>query len=109
MKCRAQVKLSCKEAFGPVVAVNSCGSLEEAIEMVNASEYGLQAGIYTRDIQKAFWAARQVHVGGFLINEVPAYRLDQMPYGGVKLSGMGREGPKYAVEEMTEVKLVCWR
>jgi acyl-CoA reductase-like NAD-dependent aldehyde dehydrogenase len=105
----AQVKLSCKEVFGPVVAVNSCGSLEEAIEMVNASEYGLQAGIYTRDIQKAFWAARQVHVGGFLINEVPAYRLDQMPYGGVKLSGMGREGPKYAVEEMTEVKLVCWR
>jgi acyl-CoA reductase-like NAD-dependent aldehyde dehydrogenase len=104
-----EVKISCKEAFGPVVTVNAAAGLEEAIEMVNASEYGLQASIYTRDIQKAFRAARRVHVGGFLINEVPTYRVDQMPYGGVKLSGMGREGPKYAVEEMTEVKLVCWR
>ena len=77
--------------------------------MVNASDFGLQAGIYTRDIGKAFRAAREVHVGGFLINEVPAYRLDQMPYGGVKLSGTGREGPKYAIEEMTETKLVVWR
>jgi acyl-CoA reductase-like NAD-dependent aldehyde dehydrogenase len=105
----AHVSVSCREVFGPVVAVNAYASLEEAIEMVNASEYGLQAGIYTRDIQKAFRAARQVRVGGFLINEVPAYRLDQMPYGGVKLSGTGREGPKYAIEEMTEVKLVSWR
>ncbi len=104
-----EVKISCKEAFGPVVTVNAAAGLEEAIEMVNASEYGLQASIYTRDIQKAFWAARRVHVGGFSINEVPTYRVDQMPYGGVKLSGMGREGPKYAVEEMTETKLVCWR
>jgi acyl-CoA reductase-like NAD-dependent aldehyde dehydrogenase len=69
----------------------------------------LQAGIYTRDIDKAFRAARRVHVGGFMINEVPQYRVDQMPYGGVKLSGMGREGPKYAIEEMTEPKLVCWK
>jgi len=104
-----ETRISCQEAFGPVAAVNSVSSLEEAVEMVNASEYGLQASIYTRDIQKAFWAARRVHVGGFLINEVPAFRVDQMPYGGVKLSGMGREGPKYAVEEMTEVKLVSWR
>jgi acyl-CoA reductase-like NAD-dependent aldehyde dehydrogenase len=108
-KVPAEVKISCKEAFGPVVAVNEAGSLDEAIDMVNASEYGLQASIYTRDIQKAFRAAQRVHVGGFLINEVPAYRLDHMPYGGVKLSGMGREGPKYAVEEMTEIKLVSWR
>jgi acyl-CoA reductase-like NAD-dependent aldehyde dehydrogenase len=104
-----EVKISCREAFGPVVAVNAASGLDEAIEMVNASEYGLQASIYTRDIEKAFEAARRVHVGGFLINEVPTYRVDQMPYGGVKLSGMGREGPKYAVEEMTEVKLVSWR
>ena len=104
-----QVRLCAKEAFGPVVAVNACASLDEAIAMVNASDYGLQASIYTRDIEKAFRAARQVHVGGFLINEVPAFRLDQMPYGGVKLSGMGREGPKYAIEEMTEIKLVTWR
>jgi acyl-CoA reductase-like NAD-dependent aldehyde dehydrogenase len=103
------VSLSSKEAFGPVVGVNSFESLENAIALVNESPYGLQAGIFTRDIRKAFRAAREVHVGGFMINEVPQYRVDQMPYGGVKLSGMGREGPKYAVEEMTEPKLVCWK
>jgi acyl-CoA reductase-like NAD-dependent aldehyde dehydrogenase len=105
----AGVSLSCREAFGPVVGVNSYETLDEAIARVNESEYGLQAGIYTRDIQKAFRAAKQVHVGGFMINEVPQYRVDQMPYGGVKLSGSGREGPKYAIEEMTEPKLVCWK
>ncbi len=104
-----ETRLFSKEAFGPVVAVNSHASLPEAVDQVNASQYGLQAGIFTRDIEKAFWAARKVHVGGFLINEAPSYRLDHMPYGGVKLSGTGREGPKYAVEEMTEVKLVGWR
>lgn len=105
----AEVSLSCREAFGPVVGVNEYETLDEAIARVNESQYGLQAGIYTRDIQKAFRAARQVHVGGFMINEVPQYRVDQMPYGGVKLSGTGREGPKYAIEEMTEPKLVCWK
>ncbi len=102
-------RVSCREAFGPVVCVNAYDTLEEAIDRVNASDYGLQAGIYTRDIQKAFLAARRIHVGGFMINEVPQYRVDQMPYGGVKLSGVGREGPKYAIEEMTEPKLVCWK
>ncbi len=105
----SSVSLSCREAFGPVVGVNAYQDLDQAIRMVNDSEYGLQAGIYTRDLQKAFYAARQVHVGGFLINEVPQYRVDQMPYGGVKLSGTGREGPKYAIEEMTEPKLICWK
>ncbi len=105
----AHVRLSCKEAFGPVVAVNSYDRLEDAIRMVNDSEYGLQAGIYTRDLRKAFQAARQVRVGGFLINDVPQYRVDHMPYGGVKLSGTGREGPRYAIQEMTEVKLVVWK
>ncbi len=103
------VRVSCREAFGPVVCVNSYDTLDEAIRQVNDSEYGLQAGIYTQDIQKAFTAARAVHVGGFLINDVPQFRVDQMPYGGVKLSGTGREGPKYAVEEMTEPKLICWK
>jgi len=104
-----QVRISCREAFGPVVAVNPYETLDEAIESVNASEYGLQAGIFTKDLSEAFRAARRVHVGGFLINDVPQFRVDQMPYGGVKLSGVGREGPKYAIEEMTEVKLVSWR
>src|SRR5262249_598702 len=105
----ATSKIACREAFGPVVGINSYETLADAIAMVNASEYGLQAGIYTRDIRKAFQAAQRVHVGGFMINEIPQYRVDQMPYGGVKLSGSGREGPKYAIEEMTEPKLICWK
>ena len=103
------VKISCQEAFGPVVAVNSYDSLEEAIRLTNASDYGLQAGIYTRDLEKAFRAALEIEVGGVMINDVPQFRVDQMPYGGVKTSGTGREGPKYAIEEMTEPKLICWR
>lgn len=103
------VRLSCREAFGPVVGINVFDALDEAIEQVNRSDYGLQAGIYTRDIGKAFRAARRLEVGGVMINEIPQYRVDQMPYGGTKLSGMGREGPKYAVEEMTECKLICWK
>jgi len=102
-------RLMCKEVFGPVVGVNSFDALDQAIEAVNRSEYGLQAGIYTRDISRAFHAAERVHVGGFMINEIPQYRVDQMPYGGVKLSGTGREGPRYAIEEMTEPKLICWK
>jgi len=104
----ASANLNVKEAFGPVVSVNSYKTLNEAIAMVNASEYGLQAGMYTRDLEKAFRTAREVHVGGFHINEIPAFRVDQMPYGGVKLSGTGREGPRYAIEEMTELKLITW-
>jgi acyl-CoA reductase-like NAD-dependent aldehyde dehydrogenase len=100
--------LCAREAFGPVVVVNAYKTLPDAIAMVNNSDYGLQAGMYTRDLEKAFQAARQVHVGGFHINEIPAFRVDQMPYGGVKLSGTGREGPRYAVEEMTELKLITW-
>jgi acyl-CoA reductase-like NAD-dependent aldehyde dehydrogenase len=102
-------KLLAKEAFGPVAGVNRFRSLNEAIGMVNDSDYGLQAGIFTQDIGKAFRAAREVEVGGFLINDVPQFRADQMPYGGVKLSGNGREGPRYAIDEMTERKLIIWR
>ncbi len=105
----ADVPVWCREAFGPVAAINAFSTLEEAIDQVNRSDYGLQAAIYTRDISKAFYAARRVHVGGFMINEIPQYRVDQMPYGGVKMSGTGREGPKYAIEEMTEPKLICWK
>ncbi len=105
----SHVRLACQEAFGPVVAINPYADLDEAIRAVNDSPYGLQAGIYTRDLEKAFRAARLVRVGGFMINEIPQYRVDLMPYGGVKLSGLGREGPRYAIEEMTELKLICWR
>ena len=98
-----------KEAFGPVACIEEYTSLHSAIARVNDSDYGPQAGIFTRDLEKAFRAAHAVEVGGFLINDVPQFRADQMPYGGIKLSGSGREGPRYAIEEMTEPKLISWR
>ncbi|HWB83808.1 MAG TPA: aldehyde dehydrogenase family protein [Bryobacteraceae bacterium] len=105
----AEAKISCQEVFGPVVAVYPYRALDEAIHQVNATPYGLQAGIFTNDIGRAFGAARKLHFGGVLINDIPMYRADHMPYGGIKNSGLGREGPRYAVEEMTEAKIVCWR
>ncbi len=104
-----QARIFAQEAFGPVAGINRFRNLDEAIAAVNDSPYGLQASIFTRDIEKAFRAARRVRVGGFLINDVPQLRVDQMPYGGVKLSGTGREGPRFAIEEMTEIKLISWR
>ncbi len=105
----ADAEVCCKEAFGPLVVLHRYKRLEDAIEAVNGSQYGLQAGICTRDIGRAFDAARKLRVGGVIVNDVPAFRVDHMPYGGVKQSGVGREGPRYAVEEMTELKLICWR
>jgi glyceraldehyde-3-phosphate dehydrogenase (NADP+) len=101
-----------EEAFGPVVCVNPYATFEEAIEAVNGSRYGLQAGVFTNSVDEAFKAAAEIDVGGVIINDFPTYRVDQMPYGGVKDSGMGREGLRYAIQEMTEDKLVCfnfWR
>jgi acyl-CoA reductase-like NAD-dependent aldehyde dehydrogenase len=102
-------RLMQQELFGPLVAVNTYRDLDNAIERVNDTPYGLQAGIYTQHLQRAFQAARKLRVGGVLINDVPTFRADHMPYGGTKNSGLGREGPRYAVEEMTETKLICWR
>jgi len=106
----ANVKNSCEvvchEVFGPVVTVNSFEKLEEAFEEVNNSRYGLQAGIFTDNIRHALLATKKLHVGGVLINDVPTFRVDLMPYGGVKESGYGREGIKYAIQEMTELKMI---
>ncbi|ARK32249.1 aldehyde dehydrogenase family protein [Halalkalibacter krulwichiae] len=104
----SSLKVSCQEAFAPVVIVNKVRSVKEAIEQVNDSRFGLQAGIYTNDVRTALYASQALHVGGVIINDVPTYRVDQMPYGGVKESGTGREGIGYAIEEMTELKLVVW-
>ncbi len=101
-------KLFRKEVFGPVIVVNRVSSLEEAIEMINDSPYGLQAGIFTNDLRGAMKFAQEVECGGIMVNEIPTFRVDQMPYGGVKESGIGREGPKFAVEEMTEIKTICF-
>ncbi|WP_223593226.1 aldehyde dehydrogenase family protein [Neobacillus bataviensis] len=102
-------KVSCEEIFAPVVHINRFKTMDEAIEMVNDSKYGLQAGIFTNDIHYGLQAAKRLEVGGVMINDIPTFRVDQMPYGGVKLSGMGREGIKYAVEEMTELKLISFK
>jgi acyl-CoA reductase-like NAD-dependent aldehyde dehydrogenase len=105
----AACRISCQEAFGPVLAVYPYEDLDQAVERANATPYGLQAGIFTSNIQRAFRAARRLEVGGVMIDDIPMFRADHMPYGGVKESGMGREGPRYAIEEMTELKLICWR
>lgn len=97
------------EAFAPLVVVNPVENLDQAIDMVNDSQYGLQGGIFTKDLASALEAAKRIQVGGVMVNEVPTFRVDHMPYGGVKGSGMGREGLKYAVEEMTEIRLICFR
>ncbi|MES9684081.1 aldehyde dehydrogenase [Bacillus sp. AFS001701] len=104
----SNMKVSCNEVFAPIVSICKVSSVEEAIDAVNDSRYGLQAGIYTNSVVNALKAADDLHVGGVVINDVPTFRVDQMPYGGVKESGTGREGLKYAIEEMTEMKLVIW-
>jgi len=95
-----------KEIFGPVIAVEPYKEFEQAVRMVDNSVYGLQAGVFTNDTGKAFYAFNNLNVGGVIINDVPTYRVDPMPYGGVKESGFGREGVKYAIEEMTEPRLL---
>ena len=98
--------MSCEEVFGPVCTVTAVDSLEEAIELANATRFGLQAGIFTRDVRAALRAARELEFGGVVVNEAPTFRADQMPYGGVKDSGNTREGPAFAVRELTEERLV---
>jgi acyl-CoA reductase-like NAD-dependent aldehyde dehydrogenase len=102
----AGAKVVCEEVFGPVVAVSSYSSLDEAIEQANSTRYGLQAGIFTSNLRTALRAARELEFGGVTVNEAPTFRADQMPYGGVKASGNTREGPAYAVRELTEQKVV---
>ncbi len=102
----ADDKVQCDEVFGPVVTLTKTQSLDESIELANATRYGLQAAIFTRDIRAAMSAAQRLEFGGVTINEAPTFRADQMPYGGVKASGNTREGPAWAVREMTEERLV---
>ncbi|WP_289138057.1 aldehyde dehydrogenase family protein [uncultured Brevibacillus sp.] len=101
-----EMKVVCREVFAPVVTIIPYSDLDEAFVQANDSEYGLQAGIFTRDLNIAMKAARTLEYGGVVINDVSTYRNDVMPYGGVKNSGLGKEGPRYAVEEMTEERMV---
>jgi acyl-CoA reductase-like NAD-dependent aldehyde dehydrogenase len=100
------LEVSCEEVFGPVCTVNSFRTLDEAIELANGTRYGLQAGIFTAGIDTALKAAQELEFGGVTVNEAPTFRADQMPYGGVKDSGNTREGPAYAVQALTEERLV---
>jgi glyceraldehyde-3-phosphate dehydrogenase (NADP+) len=101
------LNLDCREVYGPVVALYRVRSLAEAIERANRVDYGLHAAIFTESLRDAFEAVRGLHVGGVMVNDSTDYRLDVMPFGGTKLSGIGREGIRFAMEEMTETRVVC--
>ncbi|GBD11896.1 Sulfoacetaldehyde dehydrogenase [bacterium HR23] len=101
-----RMRISCEELFGPAVALTPVNSIEEAIALANDSIYGLSAGIFTQNLEWAMRFAREVEAGNLHINWGPQWRADLMPYGGVKESGFGKEGPKYAIREMTEEKMV---
>ncbi|SFK99693.1 Acyl-CoA reductase [Paenibacillus sp. 1_12] len=104
----ASMKVMCQEVFAPVICITSYSDINEAFLAANDSNYGLQAGIFTSDLQLAFRAARELEFGGVIINDVSTFRADIMPYGGVKDSGYGKEGPRYAIQEMTNEKLVVF-
>jgi acyl-CoA reductase-like NAD-dependent aldehyde dehydrogenase len=99
-------RIMTQEIFAPAVALAGVASLDEAIDLVNAGEYGLQAGVFTQDLDAAFHAARRLRVGGVMINDTSSYHADAMPYGGVKDSGYGLEGPRYAVQDMTDPRII---
>jgi glyceraldehyde-3-phosphate dehydrogenase (NADP+) len=103
---RPEMKVSCEEVFAPVVIVQPYDQFSDALRAVNHSPFGLQAGLFTRDVKLIFQAYQELEVGGLIVGDSSAFRIDQMPYGGVKDSGIGREGLRYAIEEMTEPRLL---
>ncbi|WP_053352036.1 aldehyde dehydrogenase family protein [Leucobacter musarum] len=105
----ADVDVWCEEIFGPVVCLTTVDSIDDAIDLVNDSRYGLQAAIYTASLESAFAAIDRLEVGGVVVNEIPGFRSDIMPYGGVKDSGIGREGPRFAIEEFTVTRMAMIR
>ena len=103
-----EMRISCDELFGPAVAITRFDTIEDAIALANDSVYGLSAAIYTQNLDWAMKFVRQVHSGNLMVNSSPQFRVDLMPYGGLKDSGMGKEGPGYAIQEMTELKMVAF-
>ncbi len=102
----SHMKISCAEVFGPVATLEPFTGFKDAVRVTNDSIYGLQAGVFTKDINHAMYAFNELEVGGVIINDVPSLRVDSMPYGGIKDSGLGREGIRYAMEDMTEMKVL---
>ena len=105
-KTNAEMRVVSEEIFAPVVVVEKFSDFEEAVEISNQTEFGLQAGVFTQSLANASFASENLEFGGVIINDVPTFRVDNMPYGGVKQSGFGREGVRYAMEEMSEIRLV---
>ncbi len=103
-----EMKVNAMEVFAPVVTVEPVESFEEGIKKINDSRYGLQAGVFTNNLKNAIYAFENLEVGGVIINDYPTFRVDNMPYGGVKDSGIGREGLRYAIDEMTELRLAVF-
>ncbi|NPA52136.1 MAG: aldehyde dehydrogenase family protein [Aquificae bacterium] len=103
-----ETKLFYEEAFAPIVATKKFSSIEEAVQLVNKTNYGLQVGVFTNNLKNAWKVIENAEVGGVIINDIPTFRADNMPYGGVKGSGIGREGPKFAIEDYTEIKVVAF-
>ena len=95
-----------EEIFAPVAVVEKFSDFGEAVDLANNTKYGLQAGVFTNDLRNAAYASDNLEYGGVIINDVPTFRVDNMPYGGVKDSGFGREGIRYAMEEMSEIRLI---
>jgi glyceraldehyde-3-phosphate dehydrogenase (NADP+) len=100
------MKVNCLEVFAPVATLEPYDYFRVAIDEVNRSAYGLQAGVFTQNVDSIFHAFEELEVGGVIANDVPTWRADPMPYGGMKDSGIGREGVRYAIEEMTERKIL---
>jgi glyceraldehyde-3-phosphate dehydrogenase (NADP+) len=105
---REDMRVSCQEIFGPLVGLYPYADAMDAIHAVDSGDFGLQAGLFTNDWNLIQTAFDQIEVGGLMVNDVSTFRVDHMPYGGVKQSGMGREGLRYAIEEMTEMKLLMY-
>ena len=108
-RTKRTMRVECEEVFGPVVTLSPYDTFEEALERVNDTRYGLQAGLFTQDIDRIQQAFDTLEVGALIVNDVPTWRADRMPYGGVKDSGVGREGPAYAMDEFTEPRLLVFR
>jgi glyceraldehyde-3-phosphate dehydrogenase (NADP+) len=102
----SSAKVCAQEVFAPLVGVYRFSDFNGALTELNRSAYGLQAGVFTNDLDRTLTAFDRAEVGGLIVNDVPTWRIDHMPYGGVKDSGLGREGPRYTIEEMTELKLL---
>jgi len=100
------MRVNREEVFGPVITVTPYDTFDEALRIANTSEYGLQVGIFTQNISRVMKAFAGMQVGGVQVNDIPTFRSDAMPYGGAKGSGLGREGPRYAIGEMTELRLM---